>query len=216
MTAPFFHPYRLRGGFSLVEILIVITIIAMLIGYTGFAVRDSLRSQRLTAETDALAAAFQRAKLTASRDNRPVILRLLRYADSAPDAPTQPTWRGFQLVSRQPDGTLGPLDSAHRFDPSITLIADPAFSTLFTALSSPIAAAAERDPVIPSARGGTYEYVQIEVRPDGGNNLPRSDAHPTFSLILAEAPAGVNITPPETNHRVLLIDPYNTRVDSYD
>jgi|GEM_PF-3041137 len=202
-----------RPGFTLIELLIVISLATLLIALSLSGLQDSMLSQRLTGEALQLSATIQRARQYATRDNRPVILRLLNSTDPA-DPASPPAWRGWQLLQRLADGTPRALEEAHFMEAPLLMHADPAFTTLFGILPAQTAAPAQDPPL--GTLGTAYSYVQATVHPDGSNNLPRDPANPLWSITLHLPTRTAKPGTPGPNYRTLLLDPFNTRVEVYD
>ena len=69
-------PGRCAGGFTILELLVVITIIALATGMTMLALRDG-QQQRLEQEAVRLAALLEAARMESRASGRPVMWRPL-------------------------------------------------------------------------------------------------------------------------------------------
>lgn len=165
-------------GFSLVEILVVVTIISMLmaIGVTGF--RKSWESQEIRASAMKLASDLALASQISAKLSRPVEMRFYKFMDPAIASP-QPQFRAYQIVERDAVTDLvHPLYEAQRFEGTTVLSSYKKFSTLLFGRSIP-----RKESEDPEVGLGDYEYVSVEFRPDGTTNL-EPDVNEPWTLTL--------------------------------
>ena len=79
---PRFANHSLRSpGFTLIEILVVVSIIALLVALSGFGSAGSQGSQKLTNEAINFTGDLHRALLESVNSNRNVLVRLYRHSD---------------------------------------------------------------------------------------------------------------------------------------
>lgn len=106
--SPFFslpgrHPRRVAApAFTLIEMLLVVTIIAILLAFAGPSIFGALRGNRMTGAGESLLGAMSEAQQTAFSQGYPVEVRFYQY----PDASTGVTgFRGYQFFKvTSPDG----------------------------------------------------------------------------------------------------------------
>lgn len=88
-----------QRAFTLIELIIVITIIGIMMVMTVPAISGALRGQKLTQAADLLRAQLAYAQLQAQKENSPMQVRFFQYAD-----PTRPgddeKFRAYQLFRR--------------------------------------------------------------------------------------------------------------------
>lgn len=156
---------RRKGrGFTLIELLIVMAIISILLGLVGTATSHSMRSTQISTSLADFGNQMASAVLMASRDNKPVAVRIYRYEDEFGDD----QFRSFQLLRREFDGTLEALDSPHTLGNGLIYHPDPTYSTL---LGLPVVTAAPPTTGVGTAVEG-YDFVEFDIQPDGSTNLP--------------------------------------------
>jgi uncharacterized protein (TIGR02596 family) len=79
-TNPISRPCR-RSGFTLVEILVVLALIAMLLFFTVPGLKDVLKGSKLTSTADQIVADLNLAKQTALKESIPVEVRFYKFSD---------------------------------------------------------------------------------------------------------------------------------------
>ena len=206
-----------RRGFSLIEILIVITVMAVLLALVSSVSTSSLRSARVSEAARGLADEFAHASMEAVRTNRPVHFRLYRFTD-ADLGHTVPTVRAYQLLvldtATQSYRPIGPL---HRLGESIQVHDHPEGSTLLglTEKTPDFNGADPSSLTDPELSGlGDYTYYSFEFRPDGSTNLPKDG---TWGLVVAWVPNPASPASSDIpkNYRALTINPFTGAVRRY-
>jgi len=171
----------LRRGFTLVEILVVVMVIAllMMVGLNGF--RKTWESQEIRASAMKLASDLALAAQLSVKLSRPVEVRFYKFMDPAIASP-QPQFRAYQIVERDVKTNVAtPLYESQRFEGTTILSSYKKFSTLLFGRSTP--RSQKEDPEIGL---GEYEYVSVEFLPDGTTNLEPDVSEP-WTLTLGPA-----------------------------
>ena len=93
-------PSAIRSrAFTLIELIIVITIIGIMMAFTVPAITGALKANKLTQAADLLRAQLAYAQLQAQKDNSPIQVRLFQYSD--PTVPgDEDKFRAYQLFRR--------------------------------------------------------------------------------------------------------------------
>jgi uncharacterized protein (TIGR02596 family) len=218
------NPYRslLRPGaqaFTLIEVLVVICVMLVLMGFVGLNMLGTQTSQKLKSEAINLSGDLHNALLESVKENRPVVLRLYRYRDvSQPDSAE--AWRGWQILRRVMGNEMKPVSERHRMESGIIMHESPQFSTVLSpdALDRGVRRAAPAtDPPLPGDVEHDYSFVDIELKPNGSNSLKVSNTNRMWAITFIEDPAkpAPSASVPAANYRTVLIDPFNSRTSIY-
>ena len=157
-----------RGGFTLVELLVVMAIIVVLAGFTSVFVSGVVASMRLTQSTEAVLNILSQARRTALTRSHIVEVRFFQCSD--PENPGSPTrWRGAQAIELLENGQEQPLGRAmvipYRFIMSGTA------STLFSTKTSYTG-------TNPGYLANITGYCHFRFMPDGSTDLNFRDPPP--------------------------------------
>lgn len=177
---------RPAAGFSLIELLVVVAIIAAIISFAVPATNELLRGSQLTQGSQALSDQMAFARQMALSRNRPVELRFYKYADletPGEDVAQPETWnfRAFQLFEVLENGATLPLGAVQRLP--LMVVADPdRYSTLLQEDLRGKPIEAKDDDTAPElpikfqnlAVGRNYQYMRFRYLPDGSTDLPPS------------------------------------------
>src|SRR5687767_15126302 len=120
---------RCAGGFSLVELLVVIGIMVLLGAATIPAFTDMMRSSRLTAASRQLMDELGYARQTALSKNVPVEVRIYKLPKHNDVAGTPVAWRGFQAFEMGPAGERA-TGNAQFFPNPVIMDPDPQHSAI--------------------------------------------------------------------------------------
>lgn len=206
------HQLRPRG-FSLVEMLFVLTIISILIAVAGTGAKKSWESQEIKASALRLSHDIALASQTAMKLNRPVHLMFFKFYDTDLVA-EQPQYRAYQIMSVEPTGQPRPVFEVQRLEGTTLISSSRRFSS---ALGAPQALAGGMNFNAGGGGGGgsdTYEFTSIEFRPDGSTNLDPDEKEPwTITLIPVRYADRTGELPRE--FRTLVITPENGSVRMY-
>ncbi len=89
-----------RQAFTLIELIIVVTIIGIMMAFTVPAISSALKANKITQAADLLRAKLAFAQQTALKENAPIQVRIFQYAD--PSRPgDKERFRAYQLFRRK-------------------------------------------------------------------------------------------------------------------
>lgn len=205
-------PSRPRRGFTLVEMLVVIALMALLMAFVGLTVPASLASQQLSASARQMAADLDHAALLAQRDSKPVEIRF--YKCREPGGLGVAQYRAYQvgqIIGWDADGKpeIRFAGEVQRLPGGVVLVPGAPHTTLITPQNEKDSAAGDQD------LEEAYQYVAYQIRPDGGTNLPRGTGVKTALTLILEPSSGVLPTQLPADFRTIVIDPLNGSVRSY-
>ncbi len=215
-----------RRGFTLVEILIVLALIAMLLFFTVPGLKDVLKGSKLTGASDQMAGDINLARQIAIKDSVPVEVRFYKFHDpSARNEERYAAYQCFRLVQ----------DLNSPFDYTTPRIAKPVFEKVKTITQGVVLVEAEmwstlvtdekmktgRERVrglVPGERDTEVSYVSFLITPEGETNLDRSGAKQWYLTLVTEgefqkAPDPIAMRP--KNFITLQIDPFTANVRRY-
>lgn len=204
-------PHRKSSGFTLVELLVVITVIGTLAALSAPAFRSVTESTHLTSAAGILADHLNLARQTAITRNLPVEFRLYQVGSGA-NAP----YRMVAVVIPDGGDTVPEWVSTPKLLPG-SMIVDTAnanaFSSILTpgsASQAPYSRSAEDGPEVPAA-ARNLPFIAFTFRPDGSTDLNPDPTEPWTLSVRSEraTPAGDR---PANNFITLLLDPVLGRV----
>ncbi len=195
-------------GFTLLELLTVLAIIAIILGMTVPAVNGYLRGQRLASASANLAGELGVAQQVADTTNRSIEVRFYRYAD--PETPSsQNLFRAYQLVTHNPNGSINPNFQLKRLEADVVLSPNKQFSTLLNLTEQ---TPKDADPVLPRV-GKNYTFVSFMYLPGDKTSLTKPTSPQDMSgrwcatLVNEITVSKADVLP--SNFVTLQIDPYN-------
>ena len=92
-------PSRSRA-FTLIELIIVITIIGIMMAFTVPAITGALKANKLSQSSDLLRSQLAYAQLQAQKENAPIQVRFFQYNDPSLPGETE-KFRAYQLFRRK-------------------------------------------------------------------------------------------------------------------
>lgn len=210
-----------RGGFSMIEILVVLGIVGLLLGLALPKLTDVMGGTGLSRAADVVRGEINAARQVAATSNRAVVVRFFRFAD-----PMEP--RGeiqFRAVQyghgEDPEQRGGggdvfePVGPLRRFADGVVALPSGPYSTV---LSDPPARERAVDIPRPGGRPGDRMAalaVAMRVFPDGSTDLDASAREAwCVTLVNARDAAGAGGGLP-ADFVTLQVDPYTTQVREY-
>ena len=170
------QPAGRARGFTIIEMLMVVSIMVAFMAAAGFGVQSTWRSQQVAASAAMLAQEFALARTLAIKRNQPVQVAIYRTKDEFTTT-GKPQYRAFQILALSSGGVGygGVLTEMRRFESTIVMSGFERFSSVV---------------VLDTTSGGgggssgSYSAVVIEFRPDGTMALDPDPQKPwTITLI---------------------------------
>lgn len=171
-------PSFTQRAFSLVELLVVISVIAIIAGFAVPAVTTMIRGSQLTQGSQMVTDQLSLARSTALARNRSVEVRFYKYGD--PETPGEQArdpesgfFRSLQVFEVLDNGALLPAGPIQRL-PSNVIMNEGGLSTILdrnerTRVTLPT----NSDPEMPDTEvGRKYHYTTFRFLPDGSTDLP--------------------------------------------
>ncbi|HBJ86270.1 MAG TPA: hypothetical protein DDZ88_20880 [Verrucomicrobiales bacterium] len=155
----------LRQAFTLIEMLVVITIIVLLLAFSTPALMRTMQSSRLTSVGDTIFGAISEAQQTAFAQNVPVELRFFKHADAGfSDSPE--FFRSYQMfkivlvtegvgANATVKESIVPVGNLVRFSDGIVIATDDELSPALSGEGLP-------DTKESGTSGGSYGYAGVE------------------------------------------------------
>lgn len=197
------------GGYSLVEMMVVLAVVMILFTVAATGFRKSWESQEIKASALHLAHDIALAAQTAQKLNTTVTLRFIKYLPKAV-ASDKPHYHAYQLLIQDPDSSTPKLKGLFELQTleGTTLVSE---NTRFTSvLYSP---AQKRGATDEDLAIGDYEYFSIEFRPNGSTNLLPGSQPATITLIPVRYVDNLGEVPKE--YQTLVLHPENGTVSIY-
>lgn len=183
-----------RRGFTLVELVMVITVAGLIMSLSIGGINHSLQSQRLSSSSTRLAGEHAAAALQAVRENKSLEVRFLRRSS---DINPASMLRGVQIHAVEPTtGQATPVGEPIFLDPGVVILESDVHSTLLKHKSA-------------SIPDGYYTLKASGTTDLGKNSTDRW----CLTLALEEELKGDGVAP--VNHRVLIINPHTAAVQVY-
>jgi uncharacterized protein (TIGR02596 family) len=166
-----------RRGFSLIEMLVVVSIVAMLLALATPALTRTLQSSRLSAAGEAMVGSLAEAQQTAFSSNNPVDIRFFSFAEDQDQAPVYHSYQLFKVTQTTlgATGTAGatevlvPVGNLVRLPEGVVIPTDSSLTGIFTVsgvTSSGIKDTKENSTVgYSGVAGATYNAIRF--MPDG-------------------------------------------------
>jgi uncharacterized protein (TIGR02596 family) len=215
-----------RSAFSLIELIVVITIIGVIAAFTIPAASSILRGSAITQASQMITDQISLARQFALSRNRAIEVRFYQFAD--PEVPgetlTNPStgeYRALQIFEVLDSGAVVPLDKPQRLPNTVMFNASKDFSTLLywdttgTKAATP-QSATTKDPEMPRGVTRNYKYVAFRFLQDGSTNLSASLAGGWFVTVHnITDKAQITGTKPPPNFYTLQVDPISGSVKGF-
>ena len=195
-------------AFTLIEILVVITVLAILITAATPAVTGMMKSTRLTSAGDLILNNLVEAQLTAITESTDVEVRLYELPDFASVDQTL-LMRGLQVFALRPDLNDSNEASFQAATPLLRLDHGMVVS-MDRKLSSLMGLKLKEDSGSGAQQG--RRYVAFHIHSDGSTNLPPGE--PWFLTLLDQDSANALKQPP-ANYFTIQIDPINGKLRTF-
>ena len=184
-----------QSGFSLVELLVVVAIIALLAALAVPAFNQVVEGTKLSTAGSLLESQLSLARQVAVSRKQRVEVRFYKFSGA---------YRAMQLFIQQADGRYVPLEKVARF-PETFVIHASTYSPLLNQCAS-----VNRPPSL--AAIGDYEAVQFQFSPSGIASLAAlQDGKDPFLTLCKET-----LTDPKAgNFYTVQLDPYTGKLTSY-
>ncbi|MDP1589047.1 MAG: Verru_Chthon cassette protein D [Prosthecobacter sp.] len=195
-----------QHGFTIVELIIVVTIISMLLAFGTPYVLSSLQAASLTSSGDLLMQKISQAQQRALTENRPVSLQFYFYDQDGIDA-----CHAVQLVSVDPATNVTvPLENPVYWSDGRAVLASGALSPIFAQIAPADTGEVEFEPF----RSREATFFRVRFYPGGSTSLavPLRQAYVT---LIASNRHEEEMTEPPPNYYTVQIDPVAGRVRSY-
>lgn len=193
-------------AFTLVELLIVVSIVSLLLAMATPYVLGAVKSTRITSKGDELLHKISLARQISQSESRPVELRFYRYAHEGVT-----TIYGYQLFYQEADAAKAvALDSAVNWERDGLCIKEGPLSPMVDPekLGSGWPRKVTKGPY--AERGA--DYVSVTIYPNGSTSLPLPLAEAYFTLV--EDSAATTATSP-ANYYTIQVDPVTGHTRSY-
>lgn len=172
-----------RNAFTLIEMLVVVSVIGLLLAISAPRIFSLLRSNELGTQGDTLRNWLSLAQQKAVSTNAPVEVRFYKFADSD-EAQTEPEFRAAQYYQFDRDGEVKPASQILLIKSPILLSKDPKLSNILDkGKNNSFGILSSGEKLFKSLFGsrqltGLVEYSSFRFRPDGSTDLdtrPSSD-----------------------------------------
>lgn len=212
-------PRRVRAGFTLVELLVVMAVIGMIVALAIPSIEPMMKGSKLTTAADDLRFRLSGYRQRAVTENQPVEIRFLKFIDTSVPGGRE-AYRGYVAgrfrPARESGGNTGalrfifePIDNVVRLPEGVVLSSIPEMATMLH----------HND-----VRRGTHpypiegqenvEFAGFSFRPDGSTDLPKRAGDIWFVTLMHERDDIGNNASPD-NFITLAVDSFNGAVRTY-
>ena len=199
------------AAFSLVELLIVITIIVIMASLMGPTLNSALRGTALTQASDKVIGVLSLARQTAVSKAQTVEVRFYSYTNQELPGDTG-QGHGLQAFTVDDSGNYSPMMKAQILPNSVIISASTTLSTLFSNGTN-----ATPTNAIPRA-GSNYTYASFQFYRSGSTSLAATSLATNIwgvTVVNASDMNGANSNNLPLNYTTIVIDPYNGSMKTY-
>ena len=184
-----------KRGFTLVELLSVLTVVALLLGVSASTLTSSLQAQQLSASANRIAGELSALALQSVRENREIQIRLLRQES---ELGNDHRLRALQAYSVDPtSGDTSPIGEVIPLESGIVVLEDESLSSLTKHQNS----------VAPE---GFFTF-----HPAGGTDLPMDSTDKWCMTLILERDESISGSGLPANFRTLVINAHTGAIRVY-
>ncbi len=230
------HSASVSRGFSLIEMLVVITIVVMLLALATPALTRTMQSSRLSAAGEAMVGSLSEAQQTASSTNTPVEMRFFSFAEDLEQTPVFHSYQLFKITQVNQGGAGGavlmqevmtPVGNLVRLPEGIIIPQDSTLSGAIFTVGGGVKDTKQGSTTgYSGVSGATYNAIRF--MPDGTcltvgadtrggmavTTTPPNLSQNCFTLTFGSG-AAVTLANLPKNFFIIQIDPYTGKVRSY-
>ncbi len=216
-------PAAMRRGFTLIEVLVVLTIISIIMFFSVPNMGEIIQGSKLTQAGDQLKYDLGLAQQTAIKDNLTVEVRFYQYRQPEQSSgAVLNSYNAYQIFTLIPDSTkpsdpkaqriLAPIGKIKKLPVGVIIPQSELWSTLVT--NSTIANGTQEVPgLIPTERKTVATYRSFQINPDGSTNLDTSGKEAWYISLVDSSEvdrAGGNVDGlAPKNYICIQVDPFN-------
>jgi uncharacterized protein (TIGR02596 family) len=226
-----------RGAFSLIEMLVVVTIIVLVMAMATPALTRTMQAGKLSSAGDSLLGIISQAQQYANTYNLPVELRFFKFKTELDLAGARQDFRAYMMFKVTTNAltqgstlteTFVPMGGLIRLPENVTLVADPNLSPLLPNANSQKDTKNGMSPGYAGVSNASYNAIRF--MPDGTFRLPGTANAGTSGLstmtfvqnianshftLASDAGAAITQANLPKNFYTIQIDPYSGKARTY-
>jgi len=225
------------AGFSLIELLVVVTIIVLVMALSTPALTRTMQAGKLSSAGDSLLGFISQAQQYANTYNVPVEIRFFKFTTEMDVPGVRQDFRAYMMFKVTTGAltqgstlteTFVPMGALTRLPESITLVADPDLSPLFPSANSLKDTKNGTTPGYAGVSGASYNAIRF--MPDGTFRIPGAATGGTSGLttitfaqditnshltLASDAGAAITKSNLPKNFYTIQIDPFSGKARTY-